>query len=55
MLIFCFGIGGGLMFLIFYSARHGHDEAAHFGGSHRDPPPPGPAREPAPTARPPSN
>ncbi len=31
--IFCFGIGGGLMFLIFYSARHGYDEG---GQAHAD-------------------
>jgi len=33
MLVFCFGLGGGLMFLIFYSARRGHDDAVHFGGT----------------------
>ncbi len=27
MIVFCFAIGGGLMFLIFYSARHGIDDA----------------------------
>jgi hypothetical protein len=36
MLVFCFGIGGGLMFLIFYSARRGHDDAVHFGASDND-------------------
>lgn len=36
MIIFCFGVGGGLMFLIFYSARKGHDEAAHYGAGRRD-------------------
>jgi hypothetical protein len=28
---FSFVVGGGLMFLIFYSARHGYDDAAHHG------------------------
>jgi uncharacterized sodium:solute symporter family permease YidK len=36
MLVFCFGIAGGLMFLIFYSAHRGHDDAVHFGASNRD-------------------
>jgi uncharacterized sodium:solute symporter family permease YidK len=36
MLVFCFGIAGGLMFLIFYSARRGHDDAVHFGALDRD-------------------
>lgn len=31
MLVFCFGIAGGLMFLILYNARRGHDDAVHFG------------------------
>ena len=26
MIVFCFAVGGGLMFLVFYSARHGIDE-----------------------------
>ncbi len=37
MIIFCFGLGGGLMFLIFYSARRGHDDSAHFGATERTP------------------
>lgn len=28
-IFFSFVVGGGLMFLIFYSARHGFDDAAH--------------------------
>jgi hypothetical protein len=31
MVVFCFAVGGGLMFLIFYSARKGYDDAAHHG------------------------
>jgi len=31
MIVGCFGVGGGLMFLIFYSARKGYDDAAHDG------------------------
>jgi hypothetical protein len=30
-IFFSFAVGGGLMFLIFYSARHGFDDAAHHG------------------------
>ena len=33
MIVGCFGVGGGLMFLIFYSARKGYDDAAHDGRS----------------------
>lgn len=33
MLVFCFGLGGGLMFLILCSARRGHDDSVHFGGT----------------------
>jgi hypothetical protein len=29
MVIFCFAVGGGLMFLIFFSSRHGYDDAAY--------------------------
>jgi hypothetical protein len=29
MIVFCFAVGGGLMFLIFYSARQGYDDAAY--------------------------
>ena len=36
MVIFCFGMAGGLMFLVFYSARHGHDEAVGLGAPERD-------------------
>ncbi len=31
----CFAVGGGLMFLVFYSARRGYDDEAHLGASHR--------------------
>jgi hypothetical protein len=31
MIIGCFGVGGGLMFLIFYSARKGYDDRVHHG------------------------
>ncbi len=31
MVVFCFGLGSALMFLIFFSARRGHDENAHLG------------------------
>ena len=31
MIIGCFAVGGGLMFLIFYSARKGYDDAVHHG------------------------
>lgn len=34
-IVFCFLVGGGLMFLIFYSARHGYDEAGQM-HAHRD-------------------
>lgn len=37
MIIGCFAVGGGLMFLIFYSARKGYDDAAHHGTGWRDP------------------
>ena len=33
MIIGCFGVGGGLMFLVFYSARKGYDD----GVGQRDP------------------
>ena len=36
MIVFCFAVGGGLMFLIFYSARHGYDDEAHQGGEALD-------------------
>jgi hypothetical protein len=29
MVVLCFAVGGGLMFLIFFSARKGYDEAAY--------------------------
>jgi hypothetical protein len=35
MIVFCFAIGGGLMFLIFYSARKGYDDAVHRGAADR--------------------
>ena len=34
MVIGCFVVGGGLMFLVFYSARKGYDDRAHHGGGH---------------------
>ena len=37
MIIGCFAVGGGLMFLIFYSARYGYDDAVHHGRGWRDP------------------
>jgi hypothetical protein len=37
MVVFCFGVGGGLMFLIFYSARKGYDEGVHHGPTRRPP------------------
>ena len=40
MIFFSFAVGGGLMFLVFYSARHGIDDAAHESmprGPHDDP------------------
>jgi len=39
-IFFSFAVGGGLMFLIFYSARHGIDDEAHQAtrrGPHDDP------------------
>lgn len=42
MIIGCFGIGGGLMFLIFYSARKGYDDRVQHGAPPmRDEPPAG--------------
>ncbi|HEV7276981.1 MAG TPA: hypothetical protein VGN80_11895 [Devosiaceae bacterium] len=35
MIVGCFVLGGALMFLLFFSARRGHDEAVYRGG--RDP------------------
>ncbi len=35
MVIGCFGVGGGLMFLIFYSAHKGYDDAV--GGEWQNP------------------
>jgi hypothetical protein len=46
MVLFCFVVGGGLMFLIFYSARQGYDEAVYRTGaspSRDDVTPSGPA------------
>ena len=37
MVIGCFAVGGGLMFLIFYSARNGYDDAVNHGIGWRDP------------------
>jgi hypothetical protein len=31
MIVGCFAVGGGLMFLVFYSARRGYDDDAHLG------------------------
>ncbi len=36
MIVFCFAIGGGLMFLIFFSSRRGYDDAAHRGAMRQD-------------------
>ena len=36
MIVFCFAVGGGLMFLIFFSARRGYDDAAHHVATRRD-------------------
>lgn len=41
MVLGCFGVGGGLMFLMFYSARRGHDDKVHNGRGWRDPLKPG--------------
>jgi uncharacterized membrane-anchored protein len=38
MIVGCFAVGGGLMFLIFYSARKGYDDQVHHGVGWRDPP-----------------
>lgn len=43
--IFCFAIGGGLMFLIFYSARQGYDERGQMHTNLDRPPPPSPPEE----------
>ncbi len=40
MILGCFAVGGGLMFLVFYSARRGYDDDAHLGASGRPPDPP---------------
>ena len=37
MIVGCFAVGGGLMFLIFFSARKGYDDAVHHGHGWRDP------------------
>jgi hypothetical protein len=37
MIIGCFGVGGGLMFLIFYSARKGYDDQVHHGVGWKNP------------------
>ena len=37
MVIGCFGVGGGLMFLIFYSARKGYDDQVHHGVGWKSP------------------
>ena len=36
MIVFCFAVGGGLMFLIFFSSRRGYDDAAHHVATRRD-------------------
>lgn len=33
-IVFTLGLGGGLMALVFYSARHGYDDAAATGEEH---------------------
>ena len=45
MVIGCFAVGGGLMFLVFYSARKGYDDRVHHGHASPwpgDPPTPEP-------------
>jgi Flp pilus assembly protein TadG len=37
MVLFCFAVGGGLMFLVFYSARKGYDDAVDRRVGWRDP------------------
>ena len=37
MAIGCFAVGGGLMFLIFYSARKGYDDQVHYGDDWKSP------------------
>jgi hypothetical protein len=37
MIIGCFGVGGGLMFLVFYSARKGYDDRVNNGPGWRNP------------------
>jgi hypothetical protein len=39
MIVGCFAVGGGLMFLIFYSARKGYDDDAYYGSKRREDPP----------------
>jgi hypothetical protein len=36
MIVGCFVLGGALMFLLFYSARRGHDERVYHGSLDRD-------------------
>lgn len=36
MVIGCFAVGGGLMFLIFFSARRGYDDEAYLGALNED-------------------
>jgi hypothetical protein len=38
MIIGCFAVGGGLMFLIFFSARRGYDDDAYLGALNEDTP-----------------
>ncbi len=37
MVLGCFAVGGGLMFLIFYSARKGYDDAVNHTAGWHDP------------------
>ena len=37
MIVFSFAVGGGLMFLIFFSAGRGYDDAAHDVAKRHDP------------------
>jgi hypothetical protein len=37
MVLGCFAVGGGLMFLVFYSARKGYDDAVDHSAGWRDP------------------
>ena len=44
--VFCFLVGGGLMFLVFYSARQGYDEGGQMHAQRERAPPTMPSEEP---------